>query len=58
MKKERSADYMRLFEFGFTDFIVNDYLLQKYGNTDTVAEMLITGQVTHETINEIYASAA
>ena len=49
---------MRLFEFGFTDFIVNDYLLQKHGNTDTVAEMLLTGQVSHETINEIYATAA
>ena len=49
---------MRLFEFGFTDFIVNDYLLQKYNNTDTVAEMLITGQVTRETVNQIYATAA
>ena len=49
---------MRLFEFGLTDFVVNEYLLQKYENTDTVGELLITGQVTRETVNEIYATAA
>lgn len=57
-KKERVADYMRLFEFGFTDFVVNEYLLEKYDNIDTVAEMLMSGQVSIDTINSIYASAA
>ena len=58
IKKERSEDYMRLFEFGFTDFVVNEYLLEKHQNIDLVAEMLMSGQVSLETINEIYANAA
>ena len=48
---------MRLFEFGFTDFVVNEYLLEKYDNIDTVAEMLMNGQVSIETINSIYAAS-
>ena len=58
VKNERSEDLMRLFEFGFTDFTVNEYLLDKHQNTDYVAEMLMTGQVSLEKINEIYAIAA
>ena len=49
---------MRLFEFGFTDFVVNEYLLEKYENIDTVAEMLMSGQVSLSTINEIYSNNA
>lgn len=57
-KKDRREDYMRLYEFGFTDFIVNEYLLEKYNNLDQVAEMLMSGQVSVETINDIYQKAA
>lgn len=36
-------DMTMLYEFGFTDFVVNDYLLKKYKNVDTVADMLMNG---------------
>ena len=49
---------MTLFEFGFTDFVVNEYLLEKYDNMDTVASMLMSGQVSVDTINEIYSAYA
>lgn len=56
-KKDRAVDYMTLFEFGFTDFVVNEYLLEKYDNMDIVAEMLMSGQVDLKTINQIHAKS-
>lgn len=44
-----------LFEFGFTDFVVNEYLLEKYNSVDGVADMLMNGQVSDECIKEISA---
>ena len=47
---------MMLLEFGFTDFTVNEHLIKKFDNVDVVADMLMNGQVSHETIQEIYAN--
>lgn len=46
---------MSLYEFGFKDFLVNEYLLEKHEDIEMVANMLISGQVTTEQINEIHA---
>ena len=48
---ERVQDYLSLYEFGFTDFLVNQHLLKKYNNIDVVANMLMSGQVSQEEIN-------
>lgn len=42
-----------LFEFGFTDFVVNEYLLEKYNSVDGVADMLMNGQVSDECLKAI-----
>ena len=49
---------MSLFEFRFTDFLVNEHLLEKHNDLNTVADMLMSGQVSLETITEIHAKAA
>ena len=49
---------MMLYEFGFTDFLVNDYLLTKHNDANLVAEMLMTGQVDDDAIKTIYEAAA
>ena len=56
--KERKDDLMMLYEFGFTDFVVNEYLLQKHGNANIVAGVLMSGQVSEDEIRQIYEKAA
>ena len=46
-----------LHEFGFTDFIVNEHLLRRYKNADVVADLMMNGQVTEESIQAIYQAA-
>ena len=46
---------MMLFQFGFTDYIVNKYLLTTYKDANIVADMLLNGQVTEQEIKKIYA---
>ena len=54
----RKNDLLSLLEFGFTDFVVNKYLLEKHNDCNRVAEMLMTGQVSENEIAEINAAAA
>jgi len=48
---------MLLYEFGFTDFRVNEHLLVKINDVNTVAELLMNGQVSEKMIESIYAAA-
>lgn len=48
---------MMLHEFGFTDFIVNEHLLNRHRNADVVANLMMNGQVTEEEIRAIYENA-
>jgi len=57
-QKPQKSAFMMLYEFGFTDFLVNDYLLTKHNDANLVAEMLMTGQVDDEAIKTIYEAAA
>jgi len=45
-----SQHLMMLYEFGFTDFVVNEHLLKAYKDANVVADMLMNGQVTDESI--------
>lgn len=45
---------MMLHEFGFTDFVVNEHLLEKYKDVNAVADLLMNGQVSDESIRAIY----
>ena len=44
---------MRLFELGLTIFGVNDYMLDRHPNIDTVAELLMNGQLHEDALREI-----
>jgi len=48
---------MMLHEFGFKDFIVNEHLLEKYKDVNVVADLLMNGQITNESIQAIYAAS-
>lgn len=56
-KTDRVQDYLSLYEFGFTDFLVNQHLLEKYNELNTVANLLMNGQVSDEEVHQIYQMA-
>ena len=51
-------ELMMLYEFGFTDYLVNLYLLTKHGDVNAVADLLMNGQVSQDSIKAIYEAAA
>ena len=50
-------ELVMLHEFGFTDFIVNEHLIEKYKDVNQVADLLMNGQVSDESIRAIYRHA-
>ena len=54
---ERKEDLMRLWEAGFTYFEVNEGLLRKHTDVDTVAVMLMNGQVSTEEMQQLLGAA-
>ena len=53
-----AQELIMLYEFGFTDYLVNLYLLTKHGDVNAVADLLMNGQVSEESIKAIYEAAA
>ena len=51
--KLRKDQLMRLFELGLTIFGVNDYMLDRHPNIDTVADLLMNGQLHEDALREI-----
>ena len=54
---EHEEDLMRLLEAGFIYFEVNEGLLRKHNDVDTVAVMLMNGQVSTEEMQQLLGAA-